>query len=117
MTYKFRDMVIMLFIGMIIGVMIVGAVISDARGGNGVNDAQGIAHCISEFSYTHRGNQYDKLVRAIQWCNVGDRATAHECVAPCRVVLPRNTLEDEFGINYGWINHRPIVDVWAKGRR
>jgi hypothetical protein len=74
MTYKFRDMVMMMFLGMIIGVAIVGAVIVDANG-----------------------------------------ATAHECVAPCTVVLPKGTLEDEFGINYGWRNSRtPILDVWGR---
>lgn len=119
MTYKFRDMVVMLFLGMIIGVAIVGATIADARGGNGVNhrvnDAEGIAQCISEYDYTHpKGNRFNILVRAIRWCNVIDAATAHECIAPCMVVLPKGTLEDEFGFDYGWRGHRPVVGVWAR---
>jgi hypothetical protein len=32
MTYKFSDLVVALFLGMIIGVAIVGAVISDVQG-------------------------------------------------------------------------------------
>ncbi len=37
------------------------------------------------------------------------------CVAPCTVVLPSNTLEDEFGINYGWEDSStPVVDVYTR---
>lgn len=122
MTYRFRDMVAMLFIGMIIGVAIIGLTIADAKGASSGEpsyaDASNYAMCISEHAYTHpRSNRFDELVEGIQWCNLGDRAMARECVAPCRVVLPKGTLEDEFGINYGWVNHRPVVKVWAKGGR
>jgi hypothetical protein len=37
---------------------------------------------------------------------------AHKCHAPCAVTLPDGTLEDEFGIDYGWSGHTPIVDVY-----
>jgi hypothetical protein len=118
MTYRFRDMVAVLFLGMIIGVAIVGSVIVDANADVPRNDAEGIAGCISEYDYTHpKGNRFNNLVRAIQWCNVGDRATMHGCITPCRVILPKGTLEDEFGIGYGWKDRRtPMVDVYVKGR-
>lgn len=114
MTYKFRDMVAMLFVGMIIGVLIVGAVIADARADIPRDDAEGVAECITEFSYTHQGSRYDKLVRAIQWCNVIDGAVAHQCITPCVVILPKGVLEDEFRLNYGWRNrHTPFLDIWV----
>lgn len=38
----------------------------------------------------------------------------HQCYAPCTVILPPGTLEDEFMFNYGWRNrHTPILDVWV----
>lgn len=36
-----------------------------------------------------------------------------QCMSPCTVILPRGTLEDEFGIDYGWKNGRPRVDVYV----
>src|SRR5262245_1045442 len=108
-----------MLVGIIIGVLIVGAVIADAQGDVPMRDAEGIAQCISEYDYTHpRGNKYENLVRAIRWCNVGDRATARECVAPCIVKLPKGTLEDQFGFDYGWVDKsHPIIRVWVKGGR
>jgi hypothetical protein len=43
-------------------------------------------------------------------------ATNHECIAPCNVVLPRDTLEDEFTFDYGWRDaHTSIVHVQYDG--
>lgn len=55
MTYKLRDMVGMLFIGMIIGVLIMGATIIDAKGAD-----QGICHspCIVKLP---RGTEEDEF--------------------------------------------------------
>lgn len=45
------------------------------------------------------------------------------CDAPCTVVLPPNTLEDEFDFDYGWkklsdwdgrMRWYPVVHVWKK---
>lgn len=123
--YTIGDMITAFLLGLVLGACGVGLTVIDNATANdksaraiNVSDDEAIAQCIAEFDYTHRGNRFDKLVRAIAWCNVIDRATAHECVAPCRVILPKGTLEDEFGIDFGWRNKRySVVDVYVKGRR
>lgn len=123
--YGIGDVIVAFLLGLVLGACAVGLSIVDNATAdvgdvaiNQVNDAEGIAQCIAEFEYTHQGNRFNKLVRAIRWCNVGDRATARECVVPCRVTLPKGTLEDEFGIDYGWVKKgHPVVDVWVKGGR
>ena len=75
MIYKISDLIVAMLLGIIIGVLIVGAVIIDA-------DA------------------------TPDW--------RRQCNAPCTVVLPPGTLEDEFWINYGWKGNRPRVDVFVR---
>jgi len=75
MTYKITDLIGAMFLGIIIGVLIVGAVIVDAQ---------------------------------------ATPDTRRQCNAPCTVVLPKGTLEDEFWINYGWKGNRPRVDVYVR---
>lgn len=37
----------------------------------------------------------------------------HSCNAPCVVQLPKDTLEDEFWFDYGWLDdHHSIVTVY-----
>jgi hypothetical protein len=116
MKYGIGSLIGAMMVGMIIGVLIIGAIIVDVQGANRRDDAEGIAQCISEYEYTHpRANRFNNLVRAIRWCNVIDRAVAHECITPCTVILPKDTLEDEFGIDYGWRNrHTSTVDVYVR---
>jgi hypothetical protein len=42
----------------------------------------------------------------------------HRCMAPCVVVLPAGTQEDEFDFDYGWTaGGTPVVGVWKKGSK
>jgi hypothetical protein len=47
-----------------------------------------------------------------------DDPGTHKCVAPCVVVLPAGTQEDEFDFDYGWTaTGTPVVGVWKKGSK
>jgi hypothetical protein len=42
----------------------------------------------------------------------------HRCHAPCSVVLPDQTQEDEFGIDLGWLSKStPVVDVYRQQQK
>jgi hypothetical protein len=40
----------------------------------------------------------------------------HVCYAPCKVVLPDNTQEDEFWFDYGWVDDDTSA-LWVYGCR
>lgn len=41
----------------------------------------------------------------------------HSCYAPCTVILPPNTEEDQFDFNYTWPDKdTSVVEVWKEGQ-
>ena len=110
MTYRFRDIVGILCAGVLIG-CVIGSVIPDAKG-TANNVPRG------EFDQVVASLQSD-LKRHEGFINESRRY----CDAPCTVVLPPKTLEDEWGVNYGWerlrdadghVRNYPILDVYPK---
>lgn len=120
MRYGVKDLICAMLLGLVLGATAVSAVWQDTSANaadrvlTGHDDAVGIASCIAEHAYTHpKRERFAELVAGIRWCNVIDAAVAHRCITPCNVILPKDTLEDEFGINYGWKDHRPRVEVYV----
>jgi hypothetical protein len=54
------------------------------------------------------------IAKASMWAPT--KVVGHTCHTPCTVTLPKDTLEDEWSIDYGWKSkHAPILSVYFTG--